>query len=691
MATVKLNATEFGYVDQETPYTHYSVDNNTWYKVAGFAPSLQAKRFLTKFAPLPSALKHNKLIGVQIMACLSAQGTLLYDATIYYGVLPDAFDGASVTWATANIPELSFESIGLETKRRDDQPSDEETPDSVVGYWANHNAAKALIKSGCAFAYNNANLDQFIMIRPKLLADGLIYATITYDELVIQTSQITYKSGPRSGYSNPRNATEFGWSYTPVDSSIICADDSFTQQSATFYWKTSTDESYQSVAITGDTKTVTIPANTFPTASTIQWYVSGTDEDGTTTQTDVFNFSTAAGTVTAKGISPVQSVEDGSAPITLRWSLSSTDGQTPSRIRSSWRKETDPDEQQYWNNLFDTTTIGNSFVVPANTFPAGGIVWNIIAWNVDGVEGNRDYNTFICVAAPEAPEGLSATEVPLTTVSWQSAEQQAYEISIDGVIVKRAFGTDVYSWHAQEPLSEGDHVITVRVQGQYGFWSQPSEITITVSGRQNTTVLHGVFGVDADLTTEASSPGEEIRWYRDGELIGTSRVDGQNQAAFVDRHVLGSHSYFARRFHANGEDYDQSETVFGTMEAREMLIAPYDGSADWLSLRLSENRDNQESFSWKKTHATQRVKGAVYPRAEGSDFESLSANYNCSFVNETDLRRFEALKGKIVILKSRGNNVVVGMMAQISKKVNRFFTAYTFSIEQIHAEDYSEQ
>lgn len=691
MATVKLNATEFGYVDQETPYTHYSVDNDTWYTVTGIESSLNAKRFLMKFAPLPSSLKHNKLLGVQITACLSAQGTLYSTEYIWYGVLPAAFDGETATWANVNIPTSSFESIGSEAVRRDDQPVDKETPASIVGYWANHNAARALAKSGCAFAgLNNTDLNQFVKIRPNLIAGGQIYATITYDELVKLTSKIVYKNGPKSGYSNPRSATTFGWSYAAVES-IICADDSFAQQSATFYWKTSTDQTYTAIAINGDVKSVTIPANTFPTASTIQWYVAGTDEDGTASQTEVFSFSTAAGTATAKCIKPVSSVEDGSAPITFEWILTSTDGQTPSRIRSSWRKSSDPDESAYWYNLFDTVEIGTSFVVPADTFPAGGITWDIRVWNIDGTEGNRDYAEFICVAAPEPPAGLQATEVPLTEISWQSAEQEAYEISIDGAIVKRAFGTGVYSWKAPEPLSEGDHLISVRVQGQYGFWSQPSEITITVSGRQNTTVLHGVFGVDADLTTEASSPGDEIRWYRDGELIGTSRVGGQNQAAFVDRHVLGSHSYFARRFHANGEDYDQSETVFGTMEARETLIAPYDGSADWLSLRLSENRDNQESFSWKKTHATQRVKGAVYPRAEGSDFESLSANYNCSFVNETDLRRFEALKGKIVILKSRGNNVVVGMMAQISKKVNRFFTAYTFSIEQIHAEDYSEQ
>lgn len=682
MATVVLNAIEFGYVDQETPYTHYSVDNNTWYKAAGFAPSLQAKRFLMKFAPLPSALKHNKLIGVQIMACLSAQGTLLYDATIYYGVLPDAFDGASVTWATANIPKSSFESIGIETKRRDDQPSDEETPDSVVGYWANHNAAKALIKSGCAFAYNNANLDQFIMIRPKLLAGGLIYATITYDELVIQTSQITYKSGPRSGYSNPRNAMTFGWSYTPVDSSIICADDSFTQQSATFYWKASTDESYQSVAITGDSKTVTIPANTFPTASTIQWYVSGTDEDGTTTQTDVFSFSTVAGTATAKCISPVNSVEDGSAPITFRWSLTSTDGQTPSRIRSSWRKESDPDDNQYWQNLFDTTNIVNSFTVPANTFPAGGIRWNIRVWNIDGVEGNRDFGTFICVAAPDAPEGLSATEVAFTTISWQSSEQQAYEISIDGNVVKKGFGADVYSWQTSEPLSDGDHVISVRVQGIYGFWSQPSSITITVQNREGASItLLANFDLDAELIWETTAAQSDFYIYRDDVQIGHT-----NNLTFTDRIASGEHSYYVIKKFFNGT-YSKSNVVTGNVIVDGTFIALRSGGR-WMNITRTENSATEQSYKYERRYSLRHVSGAVYPVLELAPYEDFAGSYEFACSDYATAKEFESFRGKEVIVKSRGGVVLFGAMVSLSSHYGDFINGFTFNIQRIHAEDY---
>lgn len=688
MATTTLTATNFGYVRQASPNTHYNVDNNTWYRMSGNASDFNQEVFLIMFSAFPTNLRRYALSSVRLKVPLSVTGSAYYRPSADLSILAEAFNPSSVTYAQYN--SITKYGDGSAYPIWNDPDADYDLPNSTT--FGNKDNAKRLAKSRCvAISAYSTDPSKYVKIKGTLLAGGLINATITYDNLKKQTSKIAYKSGPKSGYSNPRKATTFQWAFNPVDSTIVCADDNFAQASATFYWKASTDSSYTSVAITGDTKTVTIPANTFPTASTIQWYVSGTDEDGTTTQTDVFSFSTAAGTASATCVSPVQSVEDGSAPITFRWSLSSTDGQTPSRIRSSWRKETDPDDDQYWHNLFDTTNIGNSFIVPANTFPAGEIRWNIRVWNIDGVEGNRDYKTFICVAAPDAPEGLQATEVPLTTISWQSAEQQAYEISIDGVIVKRYFGTDVYSWKVQEPLSEGDHVISVRVQGQYGFWSQPSEIAITVAGPKNTTVLNGEFETDAVLKTGTYSPSYEIRWYRDGKFIGTSRGDGENPASFVDRHVLGSHSYFTRRFYNNGEDYDQSKTISGTMEAKETLIAPYDGSAEWLSLRLSENRDNEETFTWEKAHAMQRVKGAVYQQVEGSDFESLSANYNCSFLDENDMRRFEALKGKVVILKSRGKNVIVGMMALISKRVKRFYTTYTFSIDQIHVEDYSEQ
>lgn len=675
MATVNLQVNGSAYVKSTSPSTHFPTNTSTWYAI-GYTSSAE---LLFRFNALPSNLRHNKITSYR----LRIQARMSSSTSRYAYAFGSAFDPNTVTYNT----KPSKAEVGSNPLYY--YSGDEATGDvwlSMQQYSVISDAVY-MMKYGCGINGVGGGENS---VKTVLSGGGNPYLEITYDESVKATSKVIYKSGAKSGYLNPRNASTFQWALEKAESNINCYDDNFSQSSATFCWKASTDSNYTAVSISGDTKTVTIPANTFPTASTIQWYVSATDEENTTTQTEVFSFSTSAGTATAHCVAPVDSVEDGSAPITFRWSLSSTDGQTPSKIRSAWRKTSDPDEQEYWHELFETTTIGNTFIAPDGTFPAGGIRWNIRVWNIDGVEGNRDYAEFISVAAPDAPEGLGATEVPYTTISWQSAEQQAYEISIDGQIVKRAFGTDVYSWKVSEPLSEGNHVISVRVQGQYGFWSQPSEITITVAGARSQGVITGQFGVDAVLT-HSYHQNKKIMWYRDGVLIGTSFGSSESGAVFVDRNVLGEHSYFARYMWNNEEDYDQSNTIFGAMDTCKTLIAPYDGSSDWIELKLSENSANEEGFSWSKINTTQRVKGAVYPMLETSDFESLSATYNCSFPDLESMKRFEALKGKVVILKSRGDNVVVGMLSQMSKRAKNFFVTYSFTIQQIHVKDFSEQ
>ena len=682
MATVRLDAIDLAYVDQETPYTHYTVDNNAWYTIAGFRPSLQQKCFLMKFEPIPSALRHYQLVGAQIMACLSAQGTELYDATILYGIM-GTFDGSTATWASVsdNIPETGFESIGIETVRKQDAPADYETPPSVSAFWQNRNAAKALLESGCAFAYNPANLEHFILFRPTLIADGLFYVTITYDETQKQTSQVTYKNGPNSGYSNPRNATTFSWALSPSDSSIICADDSFTQTSATFYWKTSTDSTYTAINISGDTQAVTIPANTFQVNATIQWYVSATDDESTTTQTSVYSFSTAAGAVTATCVAPVQSVEDGSGPIDFRWTITSADGQPASRVRGIWRKYSDPDEEQYYNVLFDVNDPLTSFTAQGNTFPAGEILWGVRVWNIDGTEGTRDYKTFICVAAPNPVEGLNATEVPFSTISWQSEEQQAYQVIVDGVVVKKAFGPDVYSYSLEEPLGDGNHTISVIVQGVYGFWSQPSEITITIQNEPDADItLTGQFEIDALLSWGTTRP---VFVYRDEKKIAKT-----NMGTFADRVVLGSHEYFVLEPLGDG-NYNKSNILTGEITVECGYIGALSGG-QWVKLEYSKLNPLQ-TYTKNRTIVAKHFSGSKYPVVEESNFFDFVGNFNVMFDNEQDAAAFTALLGEMVVIKNRANIVVVGMLSQYDERVEDFYYDFDFIVQQSEWEDYVDE
>lgn len=626
--------------------------------------------------------------------------------------------------------------------------------------------------------------------------EGTVSQTVT-KTATFAASQITAQDSPTSGYVNPRIARSFGWYFANGTRAVAAG-------TVSLYWKDSDDANYTQVTASAGAESLTIAANTFPTGKTIQWYLSGTDFSGASSQTSVYSFSTTAGTAYATAQKPISSVEDGSAPILFTWTLSSTDGQAPSAVDFWWKLPSE--DNQHWHAILNQASPVSSYSVPAGTFSAGEIQWIVRAYNVDGTAGpwstpGTGYYSFICVAAPDPPEGLSATAVPITTISWQSAAQQAYEISIDGTVLQKGFGAGVNSWTVGEPLSGGVHTISVRVQGQYGLWSQPSTVTISVGGPSYQMTISGAFDVDALLSTDArmilnyatggtsysinatngntasssvfnytdyidvsaftrifykrtkhtqttttvgmafynaskvyvsgvrgaarqtatgyqdelyeaevpagavyarfsiyadvSTFGDflaigvgsiPIRYYRDGSYIGTA----SGSEPFTDNRVLGTHNYFSRVFLSDG-NYQQSDTISGTMSTRFLQVAPLDGSSGWLTLRLSENSADENDFQWSRTQVVQHITGATYPEAELSQFEDLNARYNCAFKDRSEALAFEALRGKAVILKSRGGNVVIGVLSQISKRQTVFYTTYAFTITQIHTRDWTEE
>lgn len=492
------------------------------------------------------------------------------------------------------------------------------------------------------------------------------------------STQITPQSSPTSGYRDPRYAIPFSWYFASAGGSV-------PQGTASLFWKVSTDENYTEIQASGTTQSITVAANTFPVAALIDWYLSGTDMWGVASTSEVYQFSTAASTAYATCVSPVGSAEDSSKPITLVWTLENADGTDPTRVLVSWKLPTEGSLD--WHTLIDSSDPITSCTAPAYTFPAGEIQWKVQATNRDGVAGPESLAAFVSLRAPDPPEGLTATDVPITTISWQSDEQQAYEITIDGTVARKAFGIGVYQWTVPEPLEDGVHVISVRVQSSFGLWSDPATTTIDVSNEVpagwEDLSLSGDFGVDAVLSASGASAadGIEAQWYRDGKRIGTTAG-----RTFTDRFVLGEHSYFVEIWDTDG-NYARSNTVTGTMSSQITRIALLAGG-NWVELRLSERSAGIQNFSWSRTKNLRHALGAGYPVLELSGFEDLSGSYNCAFKTAAEAAAFEGLRGQPVILKSRGDRVVIGAFAELSCSVTDFYVSYTFSIQQIAWEDF---
>lgn len=512
--------------------------------------------------------------------------------------------------------------------------------------------------------------------------DGTTASSATFSVTAAKT-QVTVTAGPTSGYKDPRTATTFDGYFTVEKSSDV-----YPTGSMSLFYKEAGAANYTEVSFTDLTTPIVIPANTFNTGTTVSWYLSGTDGSGYASTSPVYTFSTAAGTATAVAQAPIGSAEDGSAPIQFRWLLTTADGQAVSRTRVWWKLPTE--DNNSWHVLVDVNEAIYSYTAAAGTFSAGTIQWKVQAFNVDGTAGPWDANIpnakeFLCVMAPTPPAGLTTDNMPFVTVSWQSSEQQAYEISIDGKVVQTAFGADVYSWTSPDYLADGAHEIRVRVQGAFGLWSQPSTVACVISNQSSDSLtLFGDFEADARLEWSTGSARTDFLIYRDGVRIGHTA-----QSSFADRTVLGEHDWTVINRLADG-NYDKSNTIRATLETDVSLIADLsEAGSSWIRLRLSERSAGVQMFQKTRTHSLRHFCGAAYPVMELSPFTDLSASYDTAFLPEDPgAEALEALFGKTVILKSRRGNVMIGVLVQLTKSVEDFYTIYSFSLQRIHWEDY---
>lgn len=173
----------------------------------------------------------------------------------------------------------------------------------------------------------------------------------------------------------------------------------------------------------------------------------------------------------------------------------------------------------------------------------------------------------------------------------------------------------------------------------------------------------------------------EFQIYRDGVRIGRTTGD-----SYDDRMALGEHSWYVVRRLADG-NYQKSNTVTGTISIKEPVIGTLNGSGEWLKLALSDRSATVQEFSSERTVTYRHYAGAEYPVLEMAPFKDKTGRYDVSFADPAEAAAFEALFGQVVILKSRRGNVIVGPLASLSKRETDFYTAFTFTIQQIHWEE----
>lgn len=547
-------------------------------------------------------------------------------------------------------------------------------------------------------------------------------------------------------------------------------------------------------SVTGSTTYYTVPANTFPPTSALQWAVRSYNADGVlSAYSAAASFSTVAEYLTATPTAPIDTVERRGNVIRFRWSITGTGSAyaTKSDLQISA-------DGAAWTTLASPTT--SYYDAPADSLDSGQLYWRVRAYNRQDVPGSWSAAvSFIVYGAPAAPI-VSADGAPFTTFDWQSSGQQAYRLRITSaapIIVRHpsnvvatdgqtgrlsveAVGPELqYQWQYCWPNSEtwqdttatainqrpvftptasasingvryrcrvynnygtvysdpaiftvtpystpvppraqsvdhaapafppeglsfgpffgeatsyslddylpdGVYTIAVEIQGGYGLWSDPGITTFDVSNEERSPIrLAAQIGVDALLYWTSVDVAKDFYVYRDGKKIGRTL-----QLSFTDRLSLGEHRWQVINRLSNGY-YTPSNIVTGAPEVSETMIAAIDGGA-WLPLRLSANSEGQQDFNYRRSATLRHVTGATFPALELGPYEDLTGSYDTAFKDPSEADAFEALRGRVVVIKSRRGHVITAAMLQLQRREADFFTAFSFTLQRIHWEDYTD-
>ena len=670
--SVKLYAIRWGYVDSNYPVDVIDLTHMNYEQVR------EKKKILyVEFEQFPAALQHKVLYYAKIKVAASGSSS---SRKLYANPLKSKFDETTLTYN--NRPDYEFREISSSSYITSTSTRDYELGPSA--------GASATIMSEGAMLFLKTSSVQLteiygytsITIKLRTLTDGtsIPYLEIFYDDTESVESVISITNAPTSGYVNPRTATSFSWQYIKdPESEYYACEEEFEQSSATFYWKKAEDANYTSVQISGSTKSITIPANTFPTANTISWYVEGTDDGGTTSQTPVYSFSTAAGAVSASPVSPKNTVESNNSPIKFKWTYASADGFAPSRYKFMWKLST----ASQWTALVDSTDVVNEYTFPAYTFPAGEIQWKVIPYNIDGAEGTGTSTTFICFGAPEAPV-VSAESTPFSTVTWQVSDQQAYKIKVDDVVYGAYFGTEK-SFKIPDKLEDGEHRISVAVIGTYALWSEWGTSIITVQNEPGESVtLSGIGDIESRLSWTTEETTSDFLIYRDNVEIG--HTVGNN---FNDRFAVGEHTYKVINRLPDG-NYSESNEVTITAEADGTYISLLLGG-EWLKIKYQLKDASDQQYTESVETVYNHLAGDDYPSVSISRYRERNLSYSAVFLytDEADHEKFKNMLRKPVLMKFENGNIIAGVLDSwtvIHRK--NYYTSYTFSLRRIEWEDY---
>ena len=498
------------------------------------------------------------------------------------------------------------------------------------------------------------------------------YMLVTYRDNDV-TATLSGMS-PASGYVPKGSANVFSWALTR---SGACLEE-VKATSTIFRWRAGRSGTINTIAC-GTAQKVTVPAGTF-TTNDIQWSVSVTLNTGETVTSDWITLSTAEAASTAKPISPSGIVIDATIVNRFSWQHIISTGTPQSKADMQWSAD-----GTTWNTLATVTGENQYYDVPANTFTSGTKYWRVRTYNTDGTASAwSDKAEFIAINAPSAPSIVIQSTGPRPRITWPTSEQEAYQLTMSsGYASGTVYGTEK-AWRSPVYLSDGSYTVRVRVQNKYGMWSEWSAAALPISHTEGEAItLTVTAGHEAALTWQTAGSYDFYLVERDGVAIARTV-----QKQYIDHTSIGSVTYRVRGCYDESDNYGVSNSDTVEILPETNMICDLETGV-WLEMRLSETqlRTNRASFS--AGVSTVHLAGLAYPVEERSEQRDRAISVACAWphAQRAAALALEALVGRLVCLKDRYGNMVIGSLPSLESNCDEFMRRYSFTISHTNREE----
>lgn len=326
-----------------------------------------------------------------------------------------------------------------------------------------------------------------------------------------------------------------------------------------------------------------------------------------------------------------------------------------------------------WTELQTGETANTYADIPPNTLTAGTVYWRVRCTNIyDAVSAWSTEVSFTAQGKPPVPT-VSATASPRPVITWTGEGQLAYQVKVDDAVLRTAYSTDG-QYKVKEYLTDGAHIAAVRIQNEYGLWSDWGTADFTVTNTPGAAITLFAAGGEKAALAWTETDHEAYYVYRDD--IPIAKTTGHT---YTDQMAIGTHKYKVRG--VTGDNYSMSNEVTVTLSVDMPEIAAL-SDMQWLKLKHSTAQNSPLGVSVYQDVAYQFYAGRRYPVAETSQQITKTYSFNVAFGDAAQAAAFEGLLGKTVVYRDQHNRLFTGPLMGYELSVDQFFSAFSCSIQQ---------